>query len=73
MYARVSNGKSDYFYYPIEYPNNVVSAVVSLNQFQNYNTVWSVVQTNKAKVSISLKTDYQGDDIPIFHIITVGF
>lgn len=73
MCTRVSNGKTDYFYYPIEYPNIAVSTIVSLNQFQNFNTVWSVVQTNKAKVSISFKTDYQGEDAPIIHIISIGF
>lgn len=82
MQTYESNGRTDYVYYPLEYPTTVFSTLIIYNfdtsiQRNNYSCELSVLLVDKARCRtfigndiISYPSDYHRN---IFHLISLGF
>lgn len=69
-----SNGSSDYKYYPIPYPNKVLSTHLTFNMRQDDGAIW-ILPTDRTKYLCGFRNDWEtGIPVPdMFAIISIGF
>ena len=72
MYTHESFGESGYIYFPIEYPNNALVALVTLSSPFNNQSAW-IQGIDKAKFLDGFGNDWNGDKTKHLYLISLGF
>ena len=76
MQCKQSNGKTDYIYYPIEYPTKALSSVISFCVFRDAEGWAWLLPIDKSKFISGDNEDYNAGSTTgkiMFNVICVGF